>query len=292
MLISMTGYGSGTASSDSTTVTAEIRSVNNRFYEFSVRLPKFLQSRELELKELLRSRIKRGKVNLAVTMDRAGQEASPVQVNMEAARGYHVLLQQLQQALGLSGEVTLEMLLKFSDVFAVDEKDKLSDDEWDLVVQSVNAAVESMLDMKAKEGAELSADLSNRIEIMTRGIDNVERLMTGRADLERARLVERLQSLISDDKINPDRLELEIVLLADKMDITEELVRFRSHTKFFLENLESGESEGRKLSFLLQEMNREANTISSKSYDAEIAHIVVSIKEELERIREQIQNIE
>lgn len=98
--------------------------------------------------------------------------------------------------------------------------------------------------------------------------------------------------MISEDKIDPDRLELEIVMLADKMDITEEMVRFRSHTKFFLENLESEESEGRKLSFLLQEMNREANTISSKSYDAEIAHIVVSVKEELERIREQIQNIE
>ncbi len=288
----MTGYGSGTASNDSASVTAEIRSVNNRFYEFSVRLPKFLQSRELELKELVRTRVKRGKVNLAVTMDRTGHEASPVQINMDAARTYHALLMQLQQALGLTGEITLEMLLKFSDVFAVDELDKLSDVEWELVIQAVNDAVASMLDMKAKEGAELSADLAMRSEIMRKGIDAVERLATGRADLERARLVERLQNLISDDKIDPDRLELEIVMLADKMDITEELVRFRSHTKFFLENLESDESEGRKLSFLLQEMNREANTISSKSYDAEIAHIVVSIKEELERIREQIQNIE
>jgi uncharacterized protein (TIGR00255 family) len=127
---------------------------------------------------------------------------------------------------------------------------------------------------------------------MDTAMDKIEVLKDGRAELEYARLKERLANLITDEKIDPDRLNMEIAMLADKMDITEELVRFRSHTKFFLEALEAQDSEGRKLSFLLQEMNREANTISSKSYDAEISHIVVSIKEDLERIREQIQNIE
>ncbi len=292
MLISMTGYGSGTASNESTTVTAEIRSVNNRFYEFSARLPKHLQNRELELKELIKPRVRRGKVNLNLTVDRSSRDAAPARIDVEAARGYHASLLQLKEALGLGGEVTLDMLMKFPDVFSVEEQEVLSEEEWELVTAAVTNAVDSMLNMKEKEGQELTADLAKRIDIMARGIDNVERLMTGRADLERARLLERLQAMISEDKIDPDRLELEIVMLADKMDITEEMVRFRSHTKFFLENLESEESEGRKLSFLLQEMNREANTISSKSYDAEIAHIVVSVKEELERIREQIQNIE
>jgi uncharacterized protein (TIGR00255 family) len=292
MLISMTGYGSGTASNESTTVTAEIRSVNNRYYEFSARLPKHLQNRELDLKELIRPRVRRGKVNLNVAVDRAAMETPPARINEEAARSYHGMLSSLRDALGLDGAVTLDMLLKFPEVFAVDELEAISEEEWTLVSQAVTAAVDNMLGMKEKEGRELSDDLAQRVRVMSAGIDAIENLADGRADLERERLVERIQAVIADDRIDRERLELEIVLLADKMDITEELVRFRSHTKFFLENLESVESEGRKLSFLLQEMNREANTISSKSYDAEIAHIVVSIKEELERIREQIQNIE
>lgn len=292
MLISMTGYGSGTASNEATTVTAEIRSVNNRYYEFSVRLPKHLQNRELDLKELIRPRVRRGKVNLNVAVDRAATETMPARINEEAARNYHAMLISLRDALGLEGDITLDMLMKFPDIFAVDEQEAISDEEWALVTDAVTAAVDNMLGMKEKEGRELSDDLARRVGIMSAGIDAIEKLAAGRAELERERLVERLQAVMTDERIDRERLELEIVLLADKMDITEELVRFRSHTKFFLENLDSGESEGRKLSFLLQEMNREANTISSKSYDAEIAHIVVSIKEELERIREQIQNIE
>jgi uncharacterized protein (TIGR00255 family) len=292
MLISMTGYGSGTASNEMTTVSAEIRSVNNRFYEFSVRLPKHLQSRENELKELIRPRIRRGKVNLSVSLDSAARNGAPMHVNLDAARGYLRMLGQLKEELDLPGEADLNMLLSFPDIFMAVDPEDLSEEEWDMVTQAVLAAVDNMLMMKEKEGRELAADLAARVDSMTGSIDEIERLSLGRADGERTRLSERIHSVLSDDRVDPERLELEIVLLADKMDITEELVRFRSHTKFFLETLASDESEGRKLSFLLQEMNREANTISAKSYDADISHIVVSIKEELERIREQIQNIE
>jgi len=288
----MTGYGNGTVSNAGMNISAEIRSVNNRYLEFYARLPKYLQSRELELKELVRTRIKRGKINLSVTTERADTAVSPLRIDSEAAISYRDLLFNLKGVTGVDGEVTLDMLLKFSDIFGIDEQDTLSDEEWQSVVEAVDLAVDSMLEMRIKEGRELGDDLSRRVRAMDDAIESIERLALGRVEAERERLQQRVRLLLDDDRIDRDRLEMEIVLLADKMDITEELVRFRSHTKFMLESLGNAESEGRKLSFLLQEMNREANTISSKSYDADIAHLVVSIKEELERIREQIQNIE
>lgn len=292
MLISMTGFGNATVSGDGMTVSVEIRSVNSRFYEFSARVPKHLQGRELDLKEMVRAQLKRGKVNLTVTVDKEDGAEMPLHVDIEAAKTYHRLLTQLRDAVGLTDAITLDSLLKFPDVFTAVEAEELPLEEWALIMAAVEQSVASLFDMRRKEGEELTRDLEERVQIMEDAVNSVEELSRGRAALERDRLTERLRNLLADEKIDAARLDTEIALLADKMDITEELVRFRSHTKFFLEMLRSDASEGRKLSFLLQEMNREANTISSKSYDAEIAHLVVSVKEELERIREQIQNIE
>jgi len=292
MLISMTGYGTATVVNGNASVTAELRSVNSRFYEFSARLPKHLQTRELELKDAVRARIKRGKVNLTISIDKNLAGDVPLKVDQEAARAYVALLRDLQQATGIEEEIRLETIMKFSDVFKAEEQEDLSDEEWDLVLTSVDEAASNLFAMRSQEGGELAADLRQRIVAMNEGMDSIEAFKAGRSELEFNRLKERLANLLQDEKVDPDRLNMEIALLADKMDITEELVRFRSHTKFFLEALDADDSEGRKLSFLLQEMNREANTISSKSYDAGISHIVVSVKEELERIREQIQNIE
>ncbi len=292
MLISMTGYGTATVVNGNASVTAELRSVNSRFYEFSARLPKHLQTRELELKDAVRARIKRGKVNLSISIDKNLAGDVPLKVDPDAARAYVALLRELQQATGIEEEIRLETIMKFSDVFKAEEQEDLSEEEWELVLQAVDQAAGNLYAMRSQEGGELAVDLRQRIIAMNEGMDSIEEFKAGRSELEFNRLKERLAGLLQDEKVDPDRLNMEIALLADKMDITEELVRFRSHTKFFLEALDADDSEGRKLSFLLQEMNREANTISSKSYDAGISHIVVSVKEELERIREQIQNIE
>lgn len=293
MLISMTGFGNATLSGDGMTVSVEIRSVNSRFYEFSARVPKHLQGRELDLKELVRARLKRGKVNLTVSVDKAnGVSESPIRVDLDAARTYHRLLTELRDAAGLEEAVTLDHLLKFSDIFTMDEQDDLPEAEWKLVTDGVEQAVAALFDMRRKEGEELTRDLTERVHVMEHAVGRIAEMADGRAAVQRDKLQERLRGLLAEEKLDPARLDMEVALLADKMDITEELVRFRSHTKFFLEMLASDVSEGRKLSFLLQEMNREANTISAKSYDSEIAHLVVGIKEELERIREQIQNIE
>lgn len=292
MLISMTGYGTATAGNGQMSVTAEIRSVNSRYYEFSARLPKHLQTKELELKEAVRERIKRGKVNLSVNMDRGNGAALPVHVDEEAVRTTMAVLRRLKEISGIEEEVRLDALLRFSEIFSPEEAEDLPEEEWALVIQAVGDAADGLLSMRSREGEELTRDFRERITMLDDAIGKIEVLSRGRSEKERDRLRERLRALLTEEKIDPARLDMEIVLLADKMDITEELVRFRSHTKFFLEALDAEVSEGRKLSFLLQEMNREANTISSKSYDADIAHLVVSVKEELERIREQIQNIE
>lgn len=274
------------------TVNAEIRSVNNRFFEFSARLPKHLQTRENELKELVKTAVGRGKVNLSVTIERPNSNALPVNVNVDVARSYVSLLRELRDSSGLSGEITLETLMKFADVFSVEENGELAEHEWQAVLSSVGSAVAMLTEMRRNEGEALARDLHERIVVIAAAVKGIEELSHGRAEIERTRIRDRVAQILGEEKLDQDRLELEIVLMADKMDITEELVRFRSHLDFFRQSLEGESSEGRKIGFLLQEMNREANTIGAKANDAQIARHVVTLKEELERIREQIQNVE
>lgn len=292
MLISMTGFGNGSAEMDGISVNVELRSVNARFFECSARLPKSILHLENQVKEKIRARINRGKLNLTVVIDFASPEELPMRINTQAAKGYFQLLRNLQDAVGIDTPVTLENLLRFPEVLETEEQPETVEREWELTERALEQAIDALNAMRQNEGREIVDDLRARVDIMEKGIHEIEGLSHDTIDIERKRLKERIESLLGNDKFDPERMEQEIIIFADKIDITEELVRFRSHVKFFREALETDSSEGRKLNFLLQEMNREANTISSKSYDSRIAHIVVSIKEELERIREQIQNVE
>ena len=292
MLVSMTGFGSGSANADGINVSVEIRSVNNRFCEVATKLPRSLQTRELEIKDIMRTKASRGKINVAISIEREGTETVPVKVDIEAAHAYAEMFNQLRNALGLKAELSLDTLLNFSNVLTVPEETEESGAEWTLVQKALEEALGGLQQMRQNEGRVITEDLKARVEILAKHLSDVERLATEKIPLERDRLKERVAEIIGDAQVDPMRLELEIVLLADKLDTTEECVRFKSHVQFFLEALQEKESSGRKLNFLLQEMNREANTIGAKCNDATIAHIVVGIKDELERIREQIQNIE
>ena len=292
MLISMTGYGNGTATVDGITANAELRSVNNRYYEFSARLPKSLQPRENELKELIRKQAQRGKISLNVSVDKAMDATAPVSVNTSLAQSYHALLVSLREAVGSREEIGLDALLRFPDIFTSDDATALSGAEWEAVTSAVTAATAMLVTMRANEGRELTNDLATRLRIIEEALDAIEQRAAGRSEAELVRLRERIALLLAPGEIDEQRVAMEVVMMVDKMDITEEIVRFRSHIKFFGEMLAAPESEGRKLGFLLQEMNREANTITSKSYDVDTAHFVVTIKEELERVREQVQNVE
>ncbi|MGE5314874.1 MAG: YicC/YloC family endoribonuclease [Acidobacteriota bacterium] len=293
MIESMTGYGRGEASRRGVSFTVELRSVNNRFLEITSRLPRSLAFRENEIKEIIRTRINRGKITINVT-EQKESSGTALSINEAAAQSYYALLNQLRKAVKIRESVKLEHLIQFSEIFEPGtDGEEESAVEWEVFEEALKTAADSLKQMRANEGKELSKDLIARVGHIERRLADVERLAKERIPEERQRLTERIAALVEDPKvINAQRLELEIAMLADKWDVTEECVRFHSHNKFFLEALTQTEAAGRKLNFLIQEMNREANTIGSKCADIEIAHHVVEIKEELEKIREQLQNIE
>ena len=293
MISSMTGYGRGEARSNRFTVTAEVRSVNSRFLEVASRLPRSLAVRENDVKELVRTKLVRGKVNVSLSLSQTNSVEIPLRVNASAAKAYFKLLTELKRTMKLREKITLDHLLKFPELLETEDGETTDEEEWTIATKALVIALDEAVAMRQREGRELLNDLATRIRNIETTLTQVEQLSTVRLPQERARMAERVQALLSDRNIvDHNRLELEIALLGDKLDITEECVRFRAHNKFFLHGLQNEEAAGRKLNFLTQEMNREANTIGSKANDAEIAHLVVSIKDELEKTREQLQNIE
>jgi len=290
---SMTGYGRAEITRDGICCNVEVRSVNSRFLEVVSRSSRSLAHRENDIKELVRTSVNRGKVTLAIVLEKGTNGTLPVAINPVAAKAYYKLLNQLRKAVKIKEQVKLEHLLKFSEVLETTDETASDEKEWLVVAEAVKAGLSALNTMRANEGKELARDLERRLQWMNETIDRIEADSKKRIPEERKRLEERVSQLLTDKNIlDQNRLELEIILLSDKLDVTEECVRFRSHTKFFLESMNKEEAAGRKLNFLVQEMNREANTIGSKANDTATAHQIVHMKEELEKIREQIQNIE
>lgn len=231
-------------------------------------------------------------MNIAITVERENGDDLPLKIDQAAVRAYYELLKKLRKAARIKDKITLDHLLKFSDIIQAEESENTDDEEWAVIQKALSLALDEMKKMRLNEGEQLCKDLTHRIGLLETRIGDIERLSVERIPLARERLRERTAQLIDEKKIDENRLELEIALLAEKLDVTEECVRFRSHSKFFLDALDDEEAVGRKLNFLIQEMNREINTIGAKANDATIAHVVVEAKDELERIREQLQNIE
>ncbi|HTO92735.1 MAG TPA: YicC/YloC family endoribonuclease [Bacteroidota bacterium] len=292
MIASMTGFGRGEAHREGITVSVELRTVNSRFLEVTARLPRSLNLRENDVKEVIRRKISRGKINVLASIEREESGDLGLTVNAQAARAYYRLLADLRKTLRLREPVRLEHLLQFSEIFEQRDGAEASDAEWEALEEALVAALDSLASMRRAEGGELERDFRSRIALLEGMITDVERLSAEQVPDERTRLRERVAQLLDKTPVDEGRLEMELALLADRLDVTEECVRFRSHNKFFLETLTSPEAVGRKLNFLIQEMNREVNTIGSKSSSPAIAHLVVKMKEELEKVREQLQNIE
>ena len=289
----MTGFGRAEVAKHGIIATVEVRGVNSRYLDVTTRLPRLLSQREKDIKELVRSHVNRGSLVVSVTVEEESDGIVPVSVNKAAAKAYIKLLNDLRRTAKIRETVKLEHLLKFSEVFEVSREQESDERQWGVVEEALQQALEGFNAMRQKEGSELAKDLEQRIGWLSLTVDKIEQLSRARIPEEQKRLHERITQLLDDKSIvDQNRLELEIALLADKLDVTEECVRFRSHTKFFLETMASVGSSGRKLNFLVQEINREVNTIGSKTSDSEIAHLVVQIKEEVEKIREQLQNIE
>ena len=290
MIHSMTGFGRAGASAGGTDVTVEVRALNGRYGEVTVRAPRSLAPHEADLQGRVKDALERGKVNVSVQVHRAA-ETAPLRVDAAAAAAYRRLLDALRAAAGVEEPVRLEHLLAFPDLLVADED---GDDDaaiWEATQQALAEALDALNAMRRQEGEALEADLRARLAAIEAELDAVEAAAPARIEAARTALQERLAVLLGDERVDRDRLELEIALLADRLDVNEEAVRLRSHLALFRDALAADEAVGRRLNFLAQEFNREINTIASKANDSGIAHRAVTMKEELEKIREQVQNV-
>jgi len=287
----MTGYGKSESTVQGLPCSVEIRCVNARYLELTTRLPKHLANKELNVRETVREHVSRGTISVYVRVE-ATIANEEVTFNADAAERITKALRQLRDKLQLEGDVSLDTLMKFDAVTARVDEDAERPDAWPELKDAIVEALKSLNVMREKEGSELTADFDNRIVAIDTALADIEVRSAERIPLERTRLRERVRQLMEDTPIDDQRLQLEIVLLSEKLDVSEECVRLRSHMKFFREYMNDETAVGRKLNFLMQEMNREVNTIGSKANDPEIARLVVGMKEELERMREQVQNVE
>ena len=291
MISSMTGYGKGVAENENFSIELEVKSVNSRFLDIYLKLPNSLMNREYEIREIIKNRISRGKLSVILNLKNTGAANSVPEIDKEKLKAYLAVLREVKKVSKITEKLKLDHLLFNRDLFFQNDKD-YGDEVFKLIKSALESALDNLKKMRQNEGKELAKDLKRRIKIIDKKVTEIQDESGNSAKSYFDRLKERMQSLIEDITAYSDRLELELALIADKSEITEECVRLRSHLKFFLESMEKDKEPGRKLNFLCQEMNREANTISSKTISTEITHNSVLIKEEIEKIREQIQNIE
>jgi uncharacterized protein (TIGR00255 family) len=292
MIRSMTGYGAAEIERDGQRLTAEIRSVNHRFCEVNIRSPKLVSPYEDRIRQLVQDRFARGKINLGIAWGGVGDTGEVLKLNDTVADQYVRLLSMLRERYHLDSGLDLRTLAGLPDVFTW-EHTALSDEEtWGLIEELVGHACENMNVMKRREGEALARDFEKRLEIIRAQLEQVAERAPMRPQDAKERLMTRLKPLLADVEMDPVRIAQEVALMADRLDCTEECVRLSAHLDQFRALAEGPELAGRKLNFLLQEMNREANTIGSKANDVEMAHAVIVIKEELERLREQVQNVE
>jgi len=292
MIKSMTGYGRVEAIFDGRNIAVEAKSVNHRFLEISLRTPAALYPLEMEYKKKIGERFKRGRIDVSIRLEGDGTETSKVNLNMEVARDYFDVLTRLKNEFNMTEPVSLKNLIGFRDIFTPPAETKLEDDFLNQVEKTLQEALSMLVNMRQDEGIVLFSDMQMRLHAIGETMETI-RSRAPQIVLEyQKRLSERIKELTAGFELDPARLAQEVAIMADRCDITEEIVRMQSHIGQFEALLQSDEAEGRKIDFLLQEMNREINTIGSKGNDVDIARQVIEAKSELGKLREQAQNIE
>lgn len=289
----MTGYGAATVSSGHYHITAEMKSVNAKFLEIFFRLPPHYFEQEIRLKNRLGPRLTRGKISVALTVESsAPDDRQHAPINEAALSAYYRQLREIAENLGAPAEIRLDQLLELPNVVG-DPKPEVDDEEWRLVAQAVDQAADKLLESRAKEGAALREDLLARNARLGELLDGVEPLAPGRIDELKNRLKTSLEQLAEAFNMSEDRYNQEVIYYLERYDITEEQVRLRAHFQNFYDTLHDAAADyhGRKLFFIMQEVHREVNTLGVKSYDAGIQEITVKMKEEVEKIKEQLMNI-
>lgn len=292
MVLSMTGYGRAGAVLNGRDIKVELRSVNARFLEYSSRLPRSCLYMEDRLKKLVAARVSRGKVELSLTIQSVSAADTVVTVNWQLAESYRAALTAMVQKMDLKNDTTVGMLARFPDVLAQTAAPTDEEALWNDVASVAGQAVDAFVSMRAAEGEKLQADVLARLNTIETLVGQIEQNSAGRVQAYTDKLYARLQELLGDRTIDEARIVTEAAIFADKTAIDEETVRLHSHIAQYRQILDLDEPVGRKLDFLTQELNRESNTIGSKCQDVAITRLVVELKSEIEKIREQIQNIE
>lgn len=293
MIRSMTGYGRATGTFDGMDITLEIKSVNHRYFEFSSRVPRNYGFLDEKLKSFFQGKIARGKVECYLQIDTAGQQETVVKLNRSLAQGYINAYNELSEAFGIENDIKVSDMARVGDIFSVSKEPEDEEQICSDVLSVAEQALERFMDMRTAEGEKLRDDISSRLDFILEKVSFIEQRSPQTVKEYNDKLLARMREVLADVHVDEQRLLTEAAIYADKIAVAEETVRLRSHIdqfrKFFDEN---GGAIGRKMDFLVQEINREINTIGSKAQDIEIARCVVDVKAEIEKIREQVQNIE
>lgn len=292
MLKSMTGFGRAVQEIDGYIITVELKSVNHRYFEFSCRVPRAYGFLEDKLKSFIGSKVARGKVDCFVGIEALNTESADVVVNNTLASAYVKALNDISEKYDLSADLTAATIGRFQDVLVVKKADEDEEKLWGYVKTVCDEAISKFINMRTVEGEKMKADITSRAKYIIECVSFIEERSPETVKEYNDKLIARVHELIGDVSLDENRFIQEVAIYADKVAVAEETVRLRSHIDQLFEFLESDEAIGRKMDFLIQEINREANTIGSKGNDVDIARKVVDIKSEVEKIREQVQNIE
>ncbi len=291
MIKSMTGYGKGNISENSRNYQVEIKSVNHRYLDISVKMPRVLSYLEEDVKKVISSKVKRGKIDVFITFENSSTEGKEIKINNEIAKMYINQLKQLAEEENILANIEVTEISKYPDVLSVQNT---QDDEQikKELIEATTIATDKLVQMRQVEGSKMAEDLLKRIEKINQKIEKISGLSTGLIEEYVVKLENRIKEILKNQEIDESRLAQEVVIYADKCSIEEEVTRLKSHISQFKELINSDDAVGKKLDFIIQEMNRETNTIGSKANNLEITNGVIDIKTEIENIREQVQNIE
>lgn len=294
MVLSMTGFGHSEISIDGKEIVFEIRSVNHRFFEFSSKLPKLYSFLEDPLKKLVRDNISRGKIEIYLSIKQTEGNGEEVKLNYGLVESYLSALREMIDRYNLRDDISATAVSRFPDVFLINDQKQDEESLLDSVMNVAKEAVSLYMNMRKTEGAKLAEDIDNRLGLILGFVDRIEERAPELNQEYFTRLSQRIKTILDGAQIDEGRLLTEAAVFADKTNVTEEIVRLRSHVAQFEKALktEGGEPVGKRLDFIVQEMNREINTIGSKCNDTEITEVVINVKAEIEKIREQIQNLE
>lgn len=292
MIKSMTGFGRCEVLKDSRKFTVELKSVNHRYLDVNIRMPKKLNFFETSIRTLLKSYADRGKVDIFITYEDLSQSQVSVKYNAALAAEYLKYLNQMAEEFSLDNDVRVSTLSRYPEVFTMEECSEDEDELWNGLKEALEGAFSQFVEMRTKEGERLKEDILLKLDLLSEQIRFIEERSPQIIAEYRTKLEEKMRELLEDTHIDDNRIAAEVILFADKICTDEEVVRLKSHIQHMKETLEESNGIGRKLDFIAQEMNREANTILSKANDLDISNRAISLKTEIEKIREQIQNIE